>query len=349
MWGRRSQQKLDQLIKDLKEDKFKYTSKKDEEIDWGRYDKVQINEINDMLLMIKEAVDVAYQRLNIEAKIDKGSGRPSNNPADLAKALLMQQYFGVSNRIAVGLVILFKEKMRVSDTFSYKTIERAYENSLVTLILKEVFRMTQEPVKDKEKVFAPDGTGLPRSMKLNWENDKGQEYSYKGYEKMITMIGCKYKIFSAVEITDHPHDHESPYFQSLLHQTREGYDQISSVPADSAYLSRDNCTMITGLDAIPRIYPKEGITLNKKGSSGWTEMLLDFIKDPQEWLREYHTRSIAETGFSTFKRDFPKPLRKRIKNRRKQEAFTRACDYNIKRLCYLKYLEDIIAPEVWNA
>jgi len=349
MWGRRNQQKLDQLIKQLKEDKFKYTPKKDEEIDWSRYDKAQINEINDMLLMIKEVVDVAYQRLNIEAKIDKGPGRPSNNPADLAKALLMQQYFCVSNRVASGLVVLFKEKMGFEDTFSYKTIERAYENSLVTLILKEVFRMTQEPVKDKEKVFAPDGTGLPRSMKLNWENDKSKEYSYQGYEKMITMIGCKYKLFSAVEITDHPHDHESPYFQSLLHQTIETYDHIGSVPADSAFLSRDNCTLITGVGAIPRIYPKEGITLNSKGSAGWTEMLLDFIKDPQKWLREYHSRSIVESSFSAFKRGFSKPLRKRIKRRRKQEAFTRACDYNIKRLCYLKHLEDIIAPEVWNA
>ncbi len=348
MWGRRSQQKLDQLIKQLKEDRFNYTPKEDEEIDWGKYDKAQINEINDMLLIIKEAVDTAYPRLDIEARMSNGPGRPSNDPSDLAKALLMQQYFGVSNRVASGLVLLFKEKMRFKDTFSYKTIERAYENPLVTLILKEVFRMTQEPVKDREKVFAPDGTGLPRSMKLNWENDKGKEYSYHGYEKMITMIGCRHKLFSAVEIADHPHDHESPYFRSLLYQTIQAYDQVGEVPADSAYLSRDNCTLITGVGAIPLIYPKEGITLNSKGSSGWTDMVLDFIKDPQKWLREYHNRSIAEAGFSAFKRGFPKPLRKRIKERRKQEAFTRVCNYNLKRLCYLKHLKEVLATEVWN-
>lgn len=100
---------------------------------------------------------------------------------------------------------------------------------------------------------------------------------------------------------------------------------------------------------MPRIYPKKGATLNRKGSKAWTEMLLGFISDPQEWLREFHSRSISESANAVWKRDFPVPLRKEIALRRKQEAFTRACDYNLKRLCYLKYLEGISAVEVWNA
>ena len=148
MWGKRTQQRLDQLIKQLKEDQFKYTPKEDKEIDWGKYDRAQINEINDMLLMIKKAVDIASRRLDIEARIEagKGPGRTPNHPDDLAKALLMQQYFGVSNRVTEGLVLLFKEKLGLKDIFSYKTIERAYENPLVTLILGEIFRMSQEPI-----------------------------------------------------------------------------------------------------------------------------------------------------------------------------------------------------------
>ncbi|MBU4341197.1 MAG: hypothetical protein KJ928_01205, partial [Candidatus Altiarchaeota archaeon] len=71
--------------------------------------------------------------------------------------------------------------------------------------------------------------------------------------------------------------------------------------------------------------------------------------EPQEWLRDYHTRSISESVFSAFKRDFPIPLRRRIKQRRKQEVFARVCDYNLKRLCYLKHLEEILTVEVWDA
>jgi len=40
-----------------------------------------------------------------------------------------------------------------------------YENPPVTPILREIFRMSQEPIKDKEHIFSPDGTGLPTSMK----------------------------------------------------------------------------------------------------------------------------------------------------------------------------------------
>ncbi len=347
----KKQKKFDKLMEQLKEDEFKYVAREEKEIDWSRYDKAQINEINDMLLLIRDSVDEASTRLGIEKMLDekKGPGRPPYPPADLAKAVLMQQYFGVSNRAAAGLVRLFMEKMRIKDAFSYKTIERAYDDSLVTLILDEIFRMTHEPVKDREHVFAPDGTGLSRSAKQNWENDRRSKKPKKGYEKMIAMVGCTYKLFSAVEFPENPEAHESPFFEALLSDTAASFDRIDLVSADSAYLSRDNCDLISGVGALPRVYPKQGVTLKKKGSRAWKEMLLGFIDDPQEWLREYHTRSISETSFSVFKRDFPVPLRKRIKFRRKQEAFTRVCGYNLKRLCYLKYLEEISAVEVWNA
>lgn len=343
------QEKFDGLMEQLKKDEFKYVPREEKEIDWSKYDKAQINEINDMLLLIRDAVDEASLRLGIDSMLlNKGPGRPQNHPADLAKAVLMQQYFSVSNRVAEGLVRLFKEKMRIKNAFSYKTIERAYEDPLVTLILGEIFRMTQEPVSGREHVFAPDGTGLSRSMKQNWENDRRGRKTGKGYEKMIAMVGCTYKLLSAVEFPDNPEAHESPYFEPLLEETSACYERIDLVSADSAYLSRDNCDLIAGVGAVPRVYPKQGIMLKRKGSRAWAEMLLDFIKDPQEWLRDYHPRSISETAFSVFKRGFPFPLRKRIKLRRKQEAFARACDYNVKRLCYLKHLEEISAVEVWN-
>lgn len=346
----KEQEKLDRLIEQLKKDEFKYVPKEEKEIDWNKYDKAQINEINDMLLLIRDAVDKASSRLNIDKMLDtdRGPGRPQNHPADLTKAVLMQQYFCVSNRVMEGLVLLFMEKMRFENTFSYKTIERSYEDPLVTLILQEIFRMSQEPVGDKEHIFSPDGTGLSTSMKQNWESDCRKNNEEKRYEKMIAMVGNKYKVFSAFELAEDPHDNESPYFESLLAETAISYDQIDCVPADAAYLSRHNCNLIAEVGGIPRIYPKHGITIKMRGSIAWTDMLLIFIQDPQEWLRDYHARSISESVFSVFKRDFPLPLRRRIKLRRKQEAFTRVCDYNLKRLCYLKHLEEISATEVWN-
>lgn len=345
----KKQQQLNRLIEQLKNDEFKYVPREEREIDWSRYDRAQINEINDMLLLIRDSVDEAALRLGLDEVLKKGPGRPQNPPSDLAKAVLMQQYFCVSNRTAEGLVKLFMEKMGIRNSFSYKTIERAYEDPLVVLILQEIFRLTQEPVKEKEHVFGPDGTGLPTSMKQNWEDDRKKNHKGKGYEKMIAMVGCTYKLFSSLVITENPEDHESPYFEPLLAETAALYERIDLVPADSAYLSRRNCDLVASVGAMPRFYPKQNITLKRKGSKKWAEMLLGFIGDPQGWLRDYHTRSICETAYSTFKRDFPIPLRRRIRLRRKLEAFARACDYNLKRLCYLKYLEEIQVREEWNA
>jgi transposase len=346
---KKEQEKFDKLIKQIKEDEFKYVPREEKEIDWSKYDQAQINEMNDMLLLIRDSVDEAALRLGIdEIYRKKGPGRPPNHPADLAKAVLMQQYFCVSNRIAEGLIKLFMEKLKLKDTFSYKTIERAYEEPMVTLILEEIFKLSQEPVEDKEHVFAPDGTGVSTSMKNNWENDRRKGGKTKGYEKMIAMVGCTYKLISAFEQTENPQDHESPYFEGLLAETAGSYDRIDLVTGDSAYLSRDNCNFVTRVGGVPRFYPKQGLTLKRRGSRAWSDMLFDFINDPQNWLREYHPRSISESAFSVFKRDFPIPLRKRLGVRKGHELFARVCNYNLKRLCYLRYLEDISAVDVWN-
>jgi len=87
-----------------------------------------------MLLLIANYVDESTKRLGIEEKPDKDPGRPTYPPDDVAKAVLMQQYFCYANRQFEGLVILFNQKMRIKTLFSYKTIERGYQDPFVTLI-----------------------------------------------------------------------------------------------------------------------------------------------------------------------------------------------------------------------
>jgi len=344
----KTQEKLNTLVEQLKADKYQYASKEQKQIDWTSYDEAQVNEINDMLLLIRDSVDKAERNLGLdEAPDNVGPGRPKNSASDEAKVILMQQYFCVSNRVAAGYALLFKEKLHLSKVFSYKTIERAYQDLQVTQILQQIFTLTQEPVCEREHVFGPDGTGLSTSMKQNYETDRQSGKVHKGYEKMIVMVGCKYKLFSAFQFAQSPTDNESPYFESLLAQTAEVYRQIDFVPADSAYMSRRNCNLVAGVGALPRFYPRKGATLCMQGSVSWRKMLMDLLCEPQKWLGEYHVRSNAETAFSTLKRDCPVPLRKKIPLRKKQEAFTRACNYNLKRLCYLHYLEGIDTTEAW--
>jgi hypothetical protein len=57
------------------------------------------------------------------------------------------------------------------------------------------------------------------------------------------------------------------------------------VAGDPAYVSRLNCTTVSKMGGIPRIYPKEGMTLRMKGSAAWTEMLLTLIETRKNGLK----------------------------------------------------------------
>lgn len=51
------QKKFNDLLKKMKSDEFKYIPKEENQIDWARYDKAQINEINNMLLLMRDMTD----------------------------------------------------------------------------------------------------------------------------------------------------------------------------------------------------------------------------------------------------------------------------------------------------
>lgn len=348
--GRKSNQSvLKKLLDSVDSGDFKYESREKKVIDWSSYDQAQINEINDMLVYIKDVVDRAVLELHIdewyERELEK-PGQPMIFPGDLVKAILLQQYFQVSNRVSQGLVMLFQEKMDISESFSYKSIERAYGNVVVQKILHHIFIITQRPVSDKESEFSTDGTGIPTSIKYNYEHEKhgkkkGEERKLDTFEQAIITIGSRYQLISDFIITENPHAGESPFLKEAIERVSDLYDNIDLWSADAGYISRENASAIGSIGAVPRIYPKTSDTFKAKGSPEWKKMHYDFIRNPQEWLREYHKRSLSETVNSTYLRMFPKPLARRIRSRRMLSAFTRACDYNIKRLVYLKYLENL--------
>jgi len=343
------QKQLNTLVQQLKDKNFQYQEQTPKPLDWTNYDLAQTSEINDMLLLIRDIVTQAANNLDLPDPLERRDpGRPKHNPTNGAKMVLMAQYFGLSNRAAQGYMILFKEKLDLTTTYSYKTIERAYSDMEVRALLEEVFELTHVPIRDLEHEFGPDGTGLSTSSKQNYEVDRAKDQTGKGYEKIVVMVGLKYKLISSFKYAAKPTDHESPYFESLLRETAKRYGRVGLVAGDAAFLSRRNCDLVVSMGGVARFYPKKGSTLRQKGSFAWRRMLEDLVADPQKWLEEYHRRSNVEGCFSTLKRDNPLPLRKELDERRQQEAFTRACNLNLKRLCYLNYLENINARESWH-
>ena len=312
-----TQEVLKKLLSRIDHEEFKYQKKEKERYDWTSYDCAQIHEVSDVLKNIKDAVDYVCIELHIE-KRSKSRGRPPVYPGDVAKALLIQQYFGASNRVTEGLLLLFKEKLGVTE-FSYKTIERGYDRDTVKRILDRIQELTQQPVSDEEHNFSIDGTGLPTTIKQNYETEK-KKRNMHAFEQAIITVGTTYKMIASFIMTENPYAAESPYLKPSLVNVLSTYSSIHMVTADPAYLSRENTSLIAAVEAIPRIYPKKNVTLRSKGHPAWKKMLYQFITNTQFWLRQYHQRSISESVNSAFLRMFKQKLTRRIRSRRKTEG-----------------------------
>ena len=71
--------------------------------------------------------------------------------------------------------------------------------------------------------------------------------------------------------------------------------------------------------------------------------MLDSIwEDMQEWLKQYHMRSISETVNSMAKARFGSPLRKRLDARKVTETRLKNVAHNVRRMGYLEIIDGIM-------
>jgi len=348
--NKRAQEDLERIIRDIKQTddkelcrKFEYESKEKrglkETIDWVSYSTAQLREIDNFLVLVRNMTEEASGELWPLINPKGREGRPSKSACDRAKAILIQQYFMATDMLTAGIMWFLREKLDVREELTPKDIERSYNDPAVIAILMEIFCMTNGPARSRETEFSIDGTGMPTSIKQNYANDRSDEKKKATYEMLIGMVGVHTKLFTAAAMQGP--GSESPCLPPLLEETASLYDEINLVNGDAGYLSRENCRAIAEKGAIPRIFPKTGITLDAKGVFAYTKMLLALISDPQKWLEDYHKRSISESVNSSFKRKFLRPLSRRIDARRNVEAYARVVAYNIRRLSYLHYLQDM--------
>ncbi len=330
-----------QVLRSVKDGSYPYHPREPAPVPWRRYDMAQVNELPEVISLMGRLTDA------VDAGIPAGRGC-AHPKAHLAKLILAQQYDGRCNRNSIGLLSLMGERLGIPSTRSppsYKALERAYDDPAVISILNEIFLLTQRPVSLHEERFTVDGTCFPTTIKENWESakkrflKKTEERSV--FEKTVMACGTTFKIIAAFAVAATPYANDSPYLKPILSQVRELYDHVKLITADSAFLSRENCAFIAELGAKARIMPKGNLSLKAKGFKAWRDMLIEFTRQTESWLRDYHTRSIAETVSSTMKRVNPTPLRKKLIIRRATEILARICVYNLRQLTYLKYTHNI--------
>jgi len=99
------------------------------------------------------------------------------------------------------------------------------------------------------------------------------------------------------------HVHEITQLEILL----EPLWDLGNVYADSGYLSSENCTIIVRKGGIPFIRPKCSSVGWRPGKpiqygNHYYDMMEEYKRNPSEWMKKYHQRSVIEAVFSALKR-----------------------------------------------
>ena len=295
-----TQKRFDQLMRQLKNGDYKYKPlEQEKQVDWTAYSEAKVNELRSIINLIKEMVDaVGLPEKPVSA------GQPAKDAKDLAKAILLQQYLQANERVAIGWIDLLGPRLGISSAFEWRSLARAYEREDVKFVLERVFELSTTPVQGSAHSFSLDSTGLEESRKENYESVAHSEKS-SSYPKLTSCISNEFHVVTSYAFTENVGDCKA--FGQAFALTA-AMQSVERVELDAGFVSRDICTAIGNAGALPFVYPKKGITLKKKKSQAWKNMLLLFVANPQEWLRFYHERSNVESWHSAFKRRFSKPL-----------------------------------------
>jgi len=288
-----------------------YEPEEPRKISWSEYNLTQIEDAYESLMFIRNSIDKT-EYLDTEGK----TGRPLTDPKTLAKAVLLCEELGLTERSAQGWLKILGPFLGIYEVLDDRTIGEAYNKPEVLYILKQVF----DESKTSDGKLSGDGTGLETSRKQNYENDKD-------YGEYITSIIDSREIVQAFDISG---QQECRAMHNLVEQVHG-----DSLRLDAGFNDRELVAKIDMLGMKPYVFPRKNNNLN--GRLAWQTMYIELCYDVMQWLTEYHIRSHAESFHSSFK-SRNKLLMKRRSICRLTQTTARIILHNRRRLSYFNKL-----------
>jgi transposase len=212
-------------------------------------------------------------------------------------------------------------------------------------VLEQLITVSSMPLRAVETVFAPDSTGFSTSRFVRWYDEKyGGTRSGRDWVKAHCMAGTRTHTITVIEIPDRDAA-DCPQFKPLVEKTAENFN-LKEVPADKAYLSRENVELVHSLGGTAYIPFKSNSQPGEPGSL-WEKMYHYYAMHREEFDRHYHQRSNAESVFSMLKAKFRDHVRSKADVAMKNEVLCKVLAHNV--CCVImSQLELGIAAEFWG-
>jgi len=238
-------------------------------ISWPEYNQSQIDEAKEILEFIRDFVDQS-EYMVIKGKV----GKPLTDPKCLAKAILISEALGFTERSGQGWTDIIGPFVGITEHLDDRVIGNGYERKEVLFILKQIFERT----KDSDGRLSGDGTGLENTRKQNYE-------SSKNVGNYVTSIVDSREIVQAFDISG---EQECKAMHKLI---EEVYGD--SLRLDAGFNDRELVRKIAEKGMTPYVFPRKDNKLN--GNLAWKTMYLELFMDVMQWLTEYHIRSHCES------------------------------------------------------
>ena len=277
------------------------------------YEKQWAQRLTTALKELKTVINQTEKNVKIKPK---HFGRPPKAQAkQKALILLAKDLVQLSGRKMANLLPLFSLFDEVD--ISYKTVERAYSNPLVKMIIHNMFIILVKNKKIKQADLTGDGTGYSLTITKHYRSirEKAGEKIKSNIKPIVTGAKPQTKqdkkrlftyAFAFMDLGTHMYvgygaslKSEKAAFRAALELMGECGVHAKSVRLDQYYASQSTSVVFEANTAMYLI-PKSNATI--KGSYVWEDMIVDFISYPFLFLSECFRRENSESGFSLDKR-----------------------------------------------
>jgi transposase len=276
------------------------------------YEKQWANRLRTALKELKTVIDQAEKSVKVRPKL---FGRPPKAQAKQKVLILLAKDLSqFSGRKMANLLALFSLFDDID--ISYKTIERAYSNPLVKLIIHNMFIILVQRKGISQADLTGDGTGYSLTITKHYRSVRekaGDTIKVAGVKSARAKPQTKQDkrrlftyAFALMDLESHMYvgygaslKSERVAFEAALAIMRECGVEARSVRLDQYYAGQSTAAVF-GKDTALYVIPKSNATI--RGSYVWKDMLVDLISYPLLFLREYFRRECSESGFSADKR-----------------------------------------------
>lgn len=117
--------------------------------------------------------------------------------------------------------------------------------------------------------------------------------------------------------------------------------RLGKVAGDKIYSSRKNCQMVADKRGTPYLCFKSNVTGKAKGYPAWKISFRTYSNYSDEWMMEYHIRSIVEAVFASIKRCWGSDIKSRKGWRKRRELSIKVVAYNTKRTLYVERAKEL--------